>query len=378
MGQRVRVRYPNRFEIFRLEALGEPPYLDTSAARHLYESGKALDVVPDEDPPAWSLNVSTKRFRFSVAYYTLTKTPLRKVTWEQKDGELLCRRTIDLFYPDGDPRGFVRHIDLFAVTQHLSTDGVVGVGFSSPLGDDRFRDVAGVELEGFRLEMPAFGEWDQLVSAGAPADVDRFGLDAIDTAAAYEEALLAQGRVDQPSEVTRGAGWRVPALDRGVMDAVDAMLAGEPTRRDIPVLQRGSARLLPLALEADPTSTGRDPHEEEGRMRVVADAIRGACEYREGQAITFDLNQRGTDRVGSYASALRRANATAAQYWIYRDGHGLVLAWTGDAAKGTRALALHVVPAGWVTSRRGKPAIDHIDVAWSAKDVARAMGAGES
>lgn len=376
---RMAIRYPNRFEVFRLEAQGEPPYIEPNAARQLYEAGKGLNVVPDGQPPAWFLHVSAKRYRFAVTYYTPSKTPLRAVTWEREDGELLCRRTVDLFYPDGDPRGRVRYQDLFSVTQDVSADGVLGVSLSSPLDDDRFQEVTGVTLDGFRLAMPAFGDWNQLIALGAPADVDRFGLEAIDAAVACADEFIAQGVADDrlPMAVP-GVGWRIPAGSRDVLNAVDAALVGERKRADIPILERGSALVLPLAVQADPASSGREPREEDRRMRILADAIRDACEYREGKAIALDLDQRGTDRVAAYVSALRRAGATEAHYWAYGDRHGVVLVWTGDASNGTRTLALHIVPIGWVSDRRAKAAIDQIDVTWSSADVAAFAGADQS
>jgi hypothetical protein len=140
------VCYPRRFEIFRLEPLGDEPYFETDEARQRYVDGRGLSIVSGGTPPSWLMQVSAKRYRFSITFYSESKSPLRKVTWEQVGTELFCRKTIDMFYPDGDPGRGVPSIDLVTVTQQISTDGVLSVTLSSPIDEDDFREVTGVPL----------------------------------------------------------------------------------------------------------------------------------------------------------------------------------------------------------------------------------------
>lgn len=359
--------YPRRFEMVRLEALGEPAYLGIDEAQRRYDEERGLSVVSGERPVSWSVEVSPKRRRFVVTFYTRSGTPLRAATWEEDDDRLLCRRTVDLFYPDGDPGRRVPFIDLVTVTQHVSADGVIGVELSSPIDDDEVLEVAGAELNGLRVTMPTFGEWTPLLEASAPIVLDRFGVDSIPAAIALAHASApSNARVEADAT---DSGWRVPAGDRDLMKAIDNVIDALPARRGIPVLPRGAASILPLAVQADLEGSGRDPHEERRRMRDLAANVGAALEYREGRPIPVDFGRRADDRVTSYVTALRNAGATSADWWAYGARHGVTIVWTGDEADGTLALALHVVPASWVSTRRTKAAIDGVDVRWSIADV---------
>lgn len=359
--------YPRRFEIVRLEPLGDPAYLDIDEAQRRYDEGRGLSVVSGEHPVSWYVEVSPKRHRFVVTVYAPSGTPLRTATWEQGADGLLCRRIVDLFYPDGDPGRRVPFVDLVTVTQRISSDGVIGVTLSSPLDDDEVVEVAGAELKRFRVTMPAFGEWAPLLAASAPAAVNRFGLDSIDAAIEYAHALApsnARGEADAAD-----SGWRVPAGSRDLMKAIDNVIDAATARSGIPVLLRGAASILPLAVQADSAGSARDPQEERRRMTDLAASIGAALEYREGRAIPVDLDRRADDGVTSYVTALRNAGATSAEWWAYGARHGVTIVWTGDEVDGNLTLALHVVPVGWVSERRTKAATDGIDVRWSRADV---------
>lgn len=361
--------YPRRFEIFRLEPIGDPPYFDDQEAQQQYLAGRGLSVVSGGRPPSWFIDVSAKNHRFSVNFYAPSGTPTRKVTWERNGDDLLCRRAIDLFYPDGDPKGRVPYIELVTVTQHFSADGVVGVTLASPLGADEFHEMS-TQTSGLRAPVPLFGDWGRLLELSAPEELDRFGLAALDAAIAYRDGLLhADAARRITSSPSAASGWRVPAGDRSLMDAVDALVEGAAARSDIPVLTREAARIIPLAVQAAPAAGERDPKEERARMTVLASSIRDAMEYREGQSIVVDLDRRGDDRVAAYARALRRAGATRADWWSYRERYGVVLVWTGDEADGGLALAMHIVPLSWVSERHTKTAADEVDVRWSPSDV---------
>jgi hypothetical protein len=363
-------RYPSQFEMFRLEALGDPPFLSIGDARDRYDSGKSLRVLPEADPPQWYLLVAPKHHRFTITFYTPTGTPLRTATWEKEGDQLLRRRVIDLFYPDGDPGRTLPTSEVVSVTQDVSADGVVAVTLSSPFGDDDYRETSEVSLDDVHAPIPNFGEWQALVSASAPTASDRFGIDAIDAAVAHaDRSLPFQGSGDG-STIPNQKGWRIAVGEREILHAVDGIIEGGRVAEDIPVLDRGDAKVLPLATQ----HTGRNAVEERRRMDALASDLADALEQREGRGIRVDLESRGADSVGSYAAALRAAGATEALWWEYEQTHGAVLVWSGDESAGTLKLALHMVPVSWVSERRSVPAVDGIDVHWSPADI----GASES
>ncbi|WP_460798485.1 hypothetical protein [Microbacterium sp. GXF0217] len=370
-------RYPKHFEYYRLEAFGDQPedeaYYDVDIATRLYDEGRGIFVIPAGEPPSWALSVSAGSHRFSLTFYNEHKTPLRQVTWErQADGGLFCRETIDLFYPDGDPGGRVPFIRLVTVTQEFSTDGVLVVTVSSPVADDDVREVTGVPIADMQSPVPSFGGWGTIVAASAPADVDRFGPGSVQAALAHADRCAAQGNRSEPDR-SPADGWRIPLADRGVMKAIDAILDSSQVQAGIPVIARGQAQVLPLVLQRTPVARGRDPREEQRRMRIFADGIRSECEHEQGQQIAVDLERQGSDSVASYARALRDAGATRAVWWVFRSTFGVVLVWTGDETVGNLTLSLHVVPASWVWERRSEAEISGIDVAWTADDLARAL-----
>lgn len=371
-------RYPRSFEIYRLEALddepGISPYYEVDQAGQRYGEGRGLSIVPEAEPPSWYLRISAGRRRFSLTFYNERKTPLRQVTWERVDDGLFCRETLDVFYPKGDPGGRLPFIHLVTVAQEISTDGVLVVTVSSPVADDDVREVDGLPTEGLQLPMPSFGDWAPIIAASAPADLDRFGTGAVDAALAYADECAARGVRSGLGEPATD-GWRVPLAGRGVMKALDTILDGGDVQDGIPVIARGHAQVLPLALQRHQPAPGRDPREERRRMHILADSIRSACEYQEGQQIPVELEREGDDSLASYARALRDAGATSAVWWVFRSASGVVLVWTGDETAANRTLSLHVVPAGWVSERHAEPGVEAIDVAWSADDLARALDA---
>ena len=359
--------YPTGVDFHTLTPVGDPPYFSADAARELYDTGKPLEVLRGGEPREWLLRVSPRHHRFSVTYYSDRGTPLRDVTWESDGDDLLRRKTIDLFYPDGDPARRLPYVEIISVTHNLSADGVVGVTLATPIGDDEFREVTGVTLASFRTTVPAFGEWDALVAAGAPPTLERFGLDAIDAIdAALGLAQQVAPSVDDAAATNRG--WSVATSVNAIMDELDAVLAQQPTSEAIIVLERGAARILPLTAGADPTLTGRDPREEHRRAGTLASSVRDACDHREGWAVQVDLDDQSVDSVASYSSALRAAGATRAHYWRF-DDLGVVLVQSGAAEAATLTLALHVVPLGWVLDRRAGAPVAGIDVRWSLSDL---------
>ena len=170
--------YPRRFEIYRLEALGDDPYLSVDEAREQYQQGRGLTVIPADQPVSWVLDVSSNSHRFTVSFHTAQKKLLRRVVWEQIDGMLFCRRVTDRFYPAGEEQ--IPLVDVISVTQDISTDGVLEVTVRTPREDDEFSQVDGVDTGALREAVPEFGQWHPLIAASRPAEVTRVGDGAAD------------------------------------------------------------------------------------------------------------------------------------------------------------------------------------------------------
>ncbi len=348
------VLYPRRFEIYRLEALGDDPYLSVDEAREQYEQGGGLTVIPADQPVSWVLDVSSNSHRFTVSFHTAQKKLLRRVMWEQIDGMLFCRRITDRFYPAGEEQ--IPLVDVITVTQDISTDGVLELTVQTPGEDEEFTQVDGVDTSGLREAVPQFGEWHPLIAASRPAEATRVG----DGAVAAAHALAAQVRhAGSDRGAVSDSMWRIPADAEIVVRNVEALLTGAAIG-SLPLVTRGDARIVPLAAQLG-TPTG-DPREQRHRMRLLADGIDGACEYRAGRGIRIDLARTGDDEVAAYTAALREANTTEATWWEIDQAHGVTLVWTGDENHGDLTLALHVVPISWVSERRTRPAARWIDV----------------
>lgn len=365
----ISVRYPKQFELSRLEAVGDPPYLEVDEARRRYEAGQSVRVVSEGSPPAWFLIVAPQRHRFTVTYYAPSGTPLREAMWEADAGGLLCRRVIDLFYVDGDPGRRVAYAELISVTRQVSADGLVSATMASPMGKDEFRETTLASVDGFRLPEPSFGEWQPLVEAGDVGDEGRFGIDAIDAAIAFLDQSVASDALSAGGAEAGATCWRVPASTGDVLAAMDDVLADRPHPTGVPVLRRGEARIIPLAVQTDPSAGGRDAQEERRRMSALAAEIGAALEYRAGRGVSFDLTYRGVDSVAAYAAALREASGHEADTWDFGLDTGAALVWTGEESLGTLTLALHIVPASWVNERRAGIPVYGIDVRWSITDI---------
>lgn len=364
VGEGGAVRYPERFEIYRLEALGEDPYLSLDEARHRYDGGKGLTVVGASTPPTWFLDVSARRHRFSVTFYSPTKTPIRRTDWEETGGRLLRRGAVDLFYPEGDPGRRVPYSQLLRVEHRWYADGVVHIERSSPIDEDLVTEISAPQ-ELRWLDVPGFGDWAPLISASAPPELPRFVLDAIDTAEAYARAEIAAG-----SPTSEQDGWILPASDKTVLDAVTALTRFEPVPSAVPVIERDAAKIVPVTLQdTAPRASGRDAVEERRRVDDRAAGLAGAFEYAAGRAIDLPLDGRGDGPVAAYAAALRAAGARDARWWVLNET-GVVVVRSGDAEVGDLALAVHLVPARWVSGRSATtsgraPA----DLQWSRADI---------
>ncbi|MFI8631011.1 hypothetical protein ACIGEP_00265 [Microbacterium sp. NPDC077663] len=358
------VRYPERFEIYRLEALGENPYLSVDEARRRYDEGRGLTVVEGSTPPSWYLDASARRHRFSVTFYSPSKTPIRRVDWEDSGGRLLRRGAVDLFYPEGDPGRRVPYSQLLRVEQRWYADGVVHIERSSPVDKDLVTEICAPD-DLHWLDVPDFGEWSPLIAASAPSELARFDLDAIDAAEGYARAAIAAGR-----PASEQGDWILPVADETVLEAVTALTRFERVPSAVPVIDRDAAKIVPVVLQvAAPRGSDRDVAEERRRIDDRASGLAGAFEYAAGRPIDLPLDGRGDGPVAAYAAALRAADVRDARWWVLNDT-GVVLVRSGDAEAGDLALAVHLVPARWVSGRSATasgraPA----DLRWSRADI---------
>lgn len=357
------VRYPRRFEIFRLEALGDDPFLTDAEARDQYEQGRRLAVTDAGSPPTWYLDVLPGRQRFTITFYSPHKTPVREVVWEPVDGRLLRRRALEVFYPEGDPKRRVPYSQLLTVDQHWYADGVARIVRSSPIDEDVFAEIVAGEQD--RLDVPEFGEWSALIAASTPADMSRFDVDAIDAAEDVARAAIAVGK-----PLADTARWSLPASVSTVLDTVTALTAFEPTPSLVPIIERDAAKILPVFVQgASPRQSGLDAREERRRVDELSSGLAGAFEYASGRPIPFPLDQRGDGPLAEYAASLRSANARSAQWWVLNET-GVVVVRSGDEDAGDLALAVHLVPARWVSGRSGTPTgRPSADLRWSRADL---------
>lgn len=217
-------------------------------------------------------------------------------------------------------------------------------------------------------------------ASGAAAPPRRSGGFDLDL---HRDAAFAFG----PASLREGA--ILPYEGRSLMTRADGLQAAVFTAEADgwwapcnPVLVRGRARILPLAWGGDPRS-GYHPSTGQGEMAVFASRMQSAGMYWAGNwRVVDDFGAAdagvGADSVASYRAALRAAGATQADVWRYSGTIGIALVWAGEEAAGTRSLALHVVPASWVSEppewasdrrKRDWRPVRGIDVRWSWADV---------
>lgn len=83
----------------------------------------------------------------------------------------------------------------------------------------------------------------------------------------------------------------------------------------------------------------------------------------------LSLTDDRADSIGSYSAALRAAGATRVDCWTYSKTVGIALVWAGAEDEGTMSLALHIVPANWVSKPRVTAPVRGIDIRWSWANV---------
>lgn len=136
-----------------------------------------------------------------------------------------------------------------------------------------------------------------------------------------------------------------------------------------PVLVRGEARILPLAWRGDPRRGDTVVSEEE-----IADFASQVTDLgfhlTGGWRGLEELEQHRGDSLASYVDAVRTSGATAARVWTLSEALGMALVWAGSDHGGDSSLAVHLVPASWVSERYGgSEPVRSIDVRWTWADV---------
>ncbi len=373
------VRYPKRFEVFRLEAMGEDPYYSDDEATARYATGRALTVVPATDPVGWRLHIASSTYpfggdtyRFTVTFHGAGNAHVRTVTWETVDGELFRRQIVDNFHPAADPRTGAPRTPALRVSQQQYTDGVRLVTWWSSDDDaEHSVEVGGLPVDA-RRAIPAFGDWAEIVRASAPTGTARFGSAA---RSAAEELFAAAVRGAGPAAPGR---WRTPASPAEVVDAVWAILRFAPVPAGVPMLDRGPAKILPLAVQGTAAGApGLDPAEEARRMSWLGARISDAFEHAGGRPAALDLERPGDDRIAAYTRSLRAAGAVSASWWVF-DAMGVVVVSSGTAEAGELSLAVQVVPASWVVDRLTRPGGEPVDLRWTRADLPTAPPEGEA
>lgn len=179
-----------------------------------------------------------------------------------------------------------------------------------------------------------------------------------------------------------GAGGPPPA----VFDA-----AGDGwAEADVPVLVRGEgrarARIVPLAWSGE-SGGGYSPEADPPSLEAFWSRMQAAGLYWAGSWRTLEeLAERedsdpagpGRGSIASYVAALRAAGASRANVWKYSETTGLALVRVDGEAGQTTSLALHIVPASWVSGppigiakRRARDwaAVEGIDLRWTWSEV---------
>lgn len=162
-------------------------------------------------------------------------------------------------------------------------------------------------------------------------------------------------------------------LPAGALDAsADGWLSS-----NLPILVRGRTKVLPLAWLGDPSlARGRGVTSEE--IASFASKIQAAGMQWAGNWRVLPLDDARTDSIGSYTAALCDAGVTRVDCWTYSESVGLALVWAGIGDEGTMSLALHIIPASWVSEPRAEKRVSGIDVRWSWSDVVALHAVGSN
>jgi hypothetical protein len=356
----------------------EKDWIGAEEARQYYRAQPGLTVASGalgaDGTPPWQVRISPGGW-FRVLFSGEAGTPLREVSWEPRGDLLLLRETKDLFYPDGDPGRRVPYEQVASVTREYFTDGRVRVVLKAP-DLDLPRTLRDIDVEALLQPRPAFGQWAQLVEASSPPSMERYGADASDAALALAlEDLGGEDVTGAPGLVSLDArgGWVMEATERQIYEIAVAVADGAPVPYAATVLRRGPAAIIPLGFQGRPAK-GHDPAEDERSLGSLDDHLRGLLAHRTQDPVQFLASRRewyDSEATAVHYDLLKAAGVTSAWYSYLppTERHAVMRVWAGDLARGTRTLALHVVPAHWCSDRlRGEPPVG-VDLRWGRDDL---------
>jgi hypothetical protein len=129
----------------------------------------------------------------------------------------------------------------------------------------------------------------------------------------------------------------------------------------VAVVARGDALVIPLSWE--PTATSAEAH---SRASELWSGVRAACEFRHGEALSVPVDTPDT----AYAAELARCGVRRADWWGSGGSALVLVVHGGPLPSPSTAMALHVVPLGWVSELRRSRKMVVPDLAWSREDVA--------
>jgi len=161
----------------------------------------------------------------------------------------------------------------------------------------------------------------------------------------------------------------VEAVVRRLIDPATSVGSGrEDPASALPVIERGEVRIVPLAEIHDPLPGQDGPDDFPARASTLWMRTRSALEYRFGMPVGVDLQ----DGANPYLRELARTGVQVAHCWIL-DARALLLVAEGPPPPApTNRLALHVVPSGWVSTRRPARRIPAVDLSWDWPDASGA------
>lgn len=353
-------------------------WLDVDAARACYLSQPGVTVVSAEvcadGSPVWQLRINPSGW-FRFVFHGELGTPLREVAWQPEGSALRLRETKDAFYPDGDPGHRVPYDNVTSVTREFFTDGTAKVALRAP-GLDLPRTLREVDTAAVLPPLPAFGEWAELLEASAPESAGRYGPSASDTALSFAlDDLGGQDVTGEPGLVALDAdgSWVMAATERQIFEIAVAVVQGAPVPYGATVLKRGPAWIIPLGFQGRPAK-GVDPAEFERKLASLDNDLGGLLTYRTQDPLEFLAARRewyDSAATAAHFDLLKAAGVTRTWYSYLRptEEYAVMRVWAGDLARGTRTLALHIVPGHWCSDRRRGEPPTGVDLRWGRDDL---------
>lgn len=155
----------------------------------------------------------------------------------------------------------------------------------------------------------------------------------------------------------------VVPLGERIVDAAERLVdarRGGAVPEGVPALDRGTALILPLSWA--PAGVSVDVR---SRANELWSGVRAACEYRHGAALDVPVDAANT----AYAAELARCGVRRADWWASGASALVLVVHGGPLPSPSTAMALHLVPLGWVSERRASKKIAVPDLAWTREDV---------